>query len=72
MSVRLQQIVGWNVRDLRERQGISMQEFSLMAGVSRQYLSHIEAGRANLTLKILDDLAQALDVPAAELLREPE
>ena len=70
MCERLQQIVGRNVRTERERQGLTKGELSLMAGVSRQYLDHVEAGKANLSLRMVDKLANALDTPAFELLRE--
>ena len=70
MCERLQQIVGRNVRIERERQGLTKVELSLMAGVSRQYLDHVEAGKANLSLRMVDKLANALDTPAFELLRE--
>ena len=44
--------------------------FSDVAGVSQSYLSQIENGHVNLTLLGLNELAQALSVEPAELLRQ--
>lgn len=69
MDETIEQIVGRNVRALREEQGLSKVDFCLMAGVSRPYLNRIEAGEANVTVKQLDRLAKSLGVSATTLLR---
>ncbi len=38
-------------------------------GVARSYLSDIEAGRRNITVQVLGDLAAHFDIEAADLLR---
>lgn len=69
MSEPLGQIVGQNVRLLREQQGLGKAAFCLMAGISRPYLNRIEHGDANITLKELQRLAEGLDVEPVSLLR---
>ena len=68
MQERIEQTVGRRVRELRMQQGLGKTEFCLMIDLSRPYLDAIEAGEANVTLKLLDRLASGLDVEPAELL----
>ena len=65
----IRKLVGSNVARLRKMAGLKQEEFSERAGFSQSYLSQIENGHVNLTLLGINDLAQALQVPAAELFR---
>jgi XRE family aerobic/anaerobic benzoate catabolism transcriptional regulator len=49
----------WTIRDLAERSGLSV-----------RFLVQVEAGAGNISVRRLDDLARALEVTAAELLRD--
>jgi XRE family aerobic/anaerobic benzoate catabolism transcriptional regulator len=51
---------GWTLRDVSER-----------SGVSQRFLVQLEAGRGNISVKRLDDLARALETNASDLLTEP-
>ena len=66
----LVQILGRNVRRERIRQGLSQEALALDAGMKRSYLSDLERGVRNPTVRALGRLAEALDVEAAELLAE--
>ena len=55
----------------RERQGLSMDELSRRAGVSKSMLSQIERAQANPTVAVVWRLANALGLPLAELLGGP-
>jgi transcriptional regulator with XRE-family HTH domain len=59
---------GANLRDLRERSGVSQEELALRIDMSRRYLSGIERGEANPTLDQIVRLADGLNVSPAELL----
>lgn len=48
--------IGWSRKDLAER-----------SGVSSRFLSDLEAGRGNISVNRLADVARALDVPLASL-----
>lgn len=61
---------GARVRELRTARGWSQEDFAHRANLDRTYVSGIERGTRNPTLDIIQKLAQALDVPAAELLIE--
>ena len=60
--------VGETLAGLRQRQGLSMDELSRRAGVSKSMLSQIERAQANPTVAVVWRLANALGVPVAELL----
>jgi two-component system, response regulator len=62
---------GASVRTLRERLGISQEALAERADLHRTYISGIEGGVRNATLKSIDKLARALQVSAATLLLQP-
>jgi transcriptional regulator with XRE-family HTH domain len=65
----LQQEVGRTVRDLYEARHLTQQELAMKMGRDRLFLNRLESGRqVSVTLDVIDDLADALKVPAAELL----
>jgi transcriptional regulator with XRE-family HTH domain len=59
---------GARVRELRTGHGWSQEDFAHRANLDRTYVSGIERGTRNPTLDIIQKLAKALDVPAADLL----
>lgn len=64
------ELVGRNVRALREAQRLTKARLSMMAGLSRQELSKVESGEANVTLNTLSRLADALGVGVGDLFAE--
>ncbi len=65
------QLLGTNVRRLRQAKGISQEALALDAGMKRSYLSDLERGTRNPTVKALARLATALEVAPDELLKPP-
>jgi DNA-binding XRE family transcriptional regulator len=65
----LQIIFGENVKAARERHGMSQREFSEQTGFTQQYLSLVETGQKNLTLRTMMTLAQAVGEMVSEMLR---
>ena len=63
---------GQAVRQARTARGISQEVFSQRAKLHQTYVSGIERGRRNPTLEVVWRIADALDVCAADLLREAE
>lgn len=57
-----------NVKNLREQKGWTQDELAAKVNVKQAAISHIETGRANPTLLILENLARALGVDLPELL----
>ncbi len=66
------QAFGRAVRRKRERLGLSQEKLGLEAGLDRTYISGIERGVRNPTLKIIWLLADALSTTPSALLKASE
>ena len=62
--------VGMNLKRLRQGVGLSQEELAFDSGLHRTYISGVERGVRNPTVLVLEEIAMALKVPAAELLEE--
>lgn len=62
--------IGATLRTIRELRGYTPDELAREMGISRPYLSNIEAGRKNLTARLLVKACEALAVPQKSLIRE--
>jgi len=56
-------LLGDRVRRARARRGMTRKILARDSGVSERYLAQIEAGKGNISILILRELARALDVP---------
>ena len=65
---RLADYIGLTVRKLRSDRGFTLQALADESGVSKSYLGDIEKGRKNPTTDVIEAIAEALSVPARELL----
>jgi len=63
-----QKVLAANVKALRQAAGISQEELGLKMGADQSYVSHVEAGKFNLTLLSLSEIAWALGVSVQQLL----
>ena len=63
---------GKAMRDLRNAKGISQEKFGFEVGLDRTYISGIERGIRNPSLKNIVKIAQALGVRPSELLGDAE
>jgi XRE family aerobic/anaerobic benzoate catabolism transcriptional regulator len=68
---RLLEDLGRRLRSAREDARLSVSDLARRAGVSRRTVTEAEAGRANLSIVKLAELASELGVPLAELCRVP-
>lgn len=59
--------VGLNVRKCRIAAGISQEELAARMNVDQGYVSRLEAGRRNPTIRTIGSVADALGVSAAQL-----
>ena len=57
------------VHDRREALGISQEELASRAGLHRTYISDIERGARNPSLKTLSRLADGLEMSASQLIK---
>lgn len=60
--------IGQRIRKIRKAQGLSQETLAEQAGISVTHMSHIETGNTKLSLPVLVDLAEILDVRTDDLL----
>lgn len=54
---------GERVRNLRKLASISIEELSFRSGLNRNYISDVERGKRNISLKAIYQIARGLNVP---------
>jgi transcriptional regulator with XRE-family HTH domain len=65
------QLLGGNVRHYRKLKGMTQEQLALEAGMERSYVSDLERGQRNPSVRALGRLAKALRVQPSLLLAEP-
>ena len=60
--VDIQKQFGGKIRNLRKEKGISQEELAFRSGLHRTYISDIERGARNVSLKNIEKIAKALGV----------
>ena len=61
--------LGMRIKYLRRLKRMSQEDLALEAGVNKNYLSDLERGERNPTVKILEKIARALDINLQELFK---
>lgn len=61
-------VVAVRLKELRLARGLSQEELADKAGCHRTYVGMLERRSGNPSLRVLAELATALDVPVVELL----
>jgi transcriptional regulator with XRE-family HTH domain len=64
-----QRALGARVRQMREKEGWSQEEFAHRCGIQRSYMGVVERGEYNFTLKTVYKLAKGLDTSVSKLLK---
>ena len=64
--MNIQHVFGANVRRFREARGWSQEQLSEMSGLHRTYISGIERGVRNPTVKIVHEIAMALGIKVSQ------
>ena len=67
--MELVELLGKNVRHYRQQRGMTQEELALSADMKRSYLSDMERGKRNPTVRALGRLALALELEPAALLQ---
>lgn len=60
--------IGERVRGMRARRGMTRKQLGAHSGVSERYLAQLEGGKANVSIALLWQIAQAMDIAPHELL----
>jgi len=67
----LVELLGRNVRTIRQALGMSQEQLAFEAEMKRSYVSDLERGTRNPSVRALGRLAAALHVEPGDLLRHP-
>lgn len=68
----MNQIVAYNIKALREKSKLSLDELSRLSGVSKSMLAQIERGEGNPTLSTLWKISNGMKVPFDALTVRPK
>lgn len=58
---------GHRMKELRLKQGISQEELAFRCGLSKNYISDVERGTRNISLKSIEKIASGFAVEIKEL-----
>ena len=61
--------LGMRIRYLREQRKMTLEDLSFEANVNKNYLSDMERGNRNPTVKVLTKIADALGITLEELFK---
>ncbi|MBI4688672.1 MAG: helix-turn-helix transcriptional regulator [Nitrospirae bacterium] len=64
--------IGSRIQHLREKKGITQEQLEEETGINAKYISAIECGQKNATVKTMEKIAEGLDVKLYELFLFPE
>lgn len=64
--------IGETIAELRTSKGLSQEALADLCGVHRTYISQLERGLKNPTLKVLQKISNALNVPLSKLISKYE
>lgn len=63
--------IGQKIRKIRKAHGLSQEELAERINISTTHMSHIETGNTKLSLPVLVDIANTLEVRVDDLLNHP-
>lgn len=59
--------LGIRIRELRNKSGLSQEQFALMIDMDRTYLASVESGKRNISLENIKKIADGFGVSLSEL-----
>ena len=69
--MEIREVFARNLRAARRAKGLSQEELAHRAGIDRTYISSLERCVYHASIDVVERLASALDLDAAELLKRP-
>lgn len=64
-------VIGRRVREERSKARLSLSQLASISGLTKAYLVRLEKGTANPSVEVVAQIAEALDLTAADLLGGP-
>ncbi|WP_339704545.1 helix-turn-helix transcriptional regulator [Algoriphagus aquimarinus] len=68
--MHIKETFGKKVKLLRKGKNLSQEELALKSGLNRPYISAIEQGKRNVSLEVMEKLANSLEIHIKELFEE--
>src|SRR5437016_4264416 len=65
------ELIAWNLRKFRTMRDLSQEKLAVDASIDRTYVGGLERGVENPTVRLLEQLAQALSIHISEFFRVP-
>lgn len=59
--------IGKKIQTIREKRGMTQEQLADITGINAKYISAVECGQKNVTIKTLDKIAKGLEVELYEL-----
>lgn len=67
--MNIQEKLGHRIKELRQKQGLSQEQFAHLCGLDRTYMTSVENGKRNLSLQNIKKIADALGISISELFK---
>lgn len=68
--MNIKQKFGIKIKELRKQKGLSQERLANLADIDRTYLPTIEKGERNVSIEVVEKLANALNVEIKDLFDE--
>ena len=66
---RIEKRFGLRVKEIRMKQQISQEELAFRCGLSKNYVSDVERGTRNISLKSIEKFAKGFQIKESDLFR---
>jgi len=70
VNMDIKQKFGLKIKELRKLKGLSQEKLANLAEIDRTYLPTIEKGERNVSIEVVEKLANALEVKIKDLFDE--
>lgn len=62
----LQKQFGLRIKELRQKMGLSQEALAFKAGIDRTYMTGVETGKRNVSVRNMEKIIAALEIPISE------
>lgn len=63
----IKEALGIRIRELRNKSGLSQEQFALLIDMDRTYLASVESGKRNISLENIKKIADGFNISLSEL-----
>jgi transcriptional regulator with XRE-family HTH domain len=68
----IKQKLGAIIKKCRKNKSFSQERLALLSNIDRTYICDVEKGERNISVDVLEKLANALEIPISELFAQAE